>query len=978
MNKLIRGKSIFHRISLILCMTALLQGAIFFVFMRSSDTFNQISRDAKNVLAERVEFRANSLYNVLTDNINNRRIYNEVINAAVQMSETGNEEMSPTLFHGLLSVLNSTRSSGAFVILDADVMHTSYYPSLYLRDTEPASIALNNADILALYGSGSYVKQMAVPFDTLWRPHVSLDANEDTSAFYFKPLQAASAYPDLTMFDLGYWSQPFQLSENDVSIITYTLPLRNEAKEVIGVVGIEFNFDYLKSLLNYDELNKSLKSAYALGILNSDNSIQPLFISGPAYSDLADTLQLEDPMENTYSISNIAEASTLSYRTLNLYNANTPFSNEQWALMGIVHSGSLLTSVKELHMTLLLSFLISLVIALCASIMASYFFTSPVKQLAQRLKAINNHGDIHLPKVNIAEIDDLSQSIEKLSKDVSFASSRLSQILHVVNIPLGAIEYSNVRDYVYCTEMVAELLEFSPANAHKMDMRHDEFIKEIEQFREKIKLTYPHGSMHQDHSDIHTVQFKTTKGIVRWIRFHVIQHEEETLIVVNDVTDEIREKQKLEYERDYDPLTKLLNRNAFRKEVNNLLAINKDQPGAMIMWDLDNLKYINDTYGHDYGDKYIASAAHVFNQLSKQNAIVSRMAGDEFLAYIYKYNDQKEVKEIIRQVQQNLLDTMLKFSDNTTLPIRASAGISWYPDNGITFDELVRHADFAMYNAKNTIKGGVKEFSPQNYARDELLFSGKEELNMLIEENRVRFVYQPIVDATTGDIYGYEALMRPISDNIKSPLDLFRLAKAQSKLYQMEELTWMNILKEYCENIEHFGGRKIFLNSIPNAVLPEYDFIYLETNYGDYLKNIVVEIIESDDLDIECMKRKQEFCHKHNALIAIDDYGSGYNNEGMLLKINPHFIKIDMEIVQGVARDKDREQLVKNIVQFAHSKNSIVIAEGIENMPDLQICIKLGVDLVQGYYLGKPNSEIIEIKDEKKKLVRSLAQVYET
>ena len=148
--------------------------------------------------------------------------------------------------------------------------------------------------------------------------------------------------------------------------------------------------------------------------------------------------------------------------------------------------------------------------------------------------------------------------------------------------------------------------------------------------------------------------------------------------VIEDVTREVKEKRKIEYDRDHDLLTHLLNRRAFQAEVTKRLREEDVKTAAFIMWDLDNLKYINDTYGHDFGDQYIKDAAKTLSELAIYNGIVARMSGDEFYAFIYGYEDKKQIKEIVEMTQEKLYNTTIKMPNGTDLRIRASVGIAWY------------------------------------------------------------------------------------------------------------------------------------------------------------------------------------------------------------------------------------------------------------------------------------------------------------
>ena len=968
-----KPKTLFRSILLILCGTAILQGIIFLSVLSTSDTLKMMEQDDYEMLSERVEYRSKEITSILNEHTHDPSVYQGVIESARVLYHTKNEDINginQTITNQLINVINSFKCSGAFVILDKETLGLPYYPTLYLRDSEPTTITPNNGDLTALFGQSSLIKEMNLPMEPIWTTSIDLTDKTQESSFYFTPVHHAKENPTYNSEDLGFWSPPFRINEEDYEIITYSMPIRDENQTVIGVVGLEFSTDFLESVLTYEELDNSLSNAYLLGILNDDGSMSHSLISGPAYRYLdQETIYLEQIENTTYRLENLQEESVGAASYLNLYTSNTPFSSQKWVLLGVVSKAQLLSNVYTLQKTTYISIAVAMIAALLAAIWASYRFSTPFIQLKNRLKEGSCDGKISLPRVDISEIDDLSLAIEDLSKDVAYASSRLSQILKIVNIQVGAVEYSLTRDHVFCTEMVTSLLEFKNT---KENMSHLEFEEEMDCFKQKIQsYEWEEGNAHSNHQII-LIKYCNTHKDIYWIRIHVMKHKEEYLLVINNVSEEIFEKKRLEHERDHDALTNLLNRRAFKEQITQKLQEPQHQQGVMVMWDLDNLKYINDTYGHDMGDRYIRTAAEVLGSHSPAHAITSRMAGDEFLIYLYEYPSIKDYKNVIRNLHKTMQETTLELPDGSLQPIRASAGIAWYPQDGNSYEDLLKHADYAMYDAKNSIKGSIKEFNSNSYDKDKILINGKEELNRIIEENLVRFVYQPIVNAKTGEIFGYEALMRPISETITSPLDLFRLAKAQRKLYQMEWLTWKNVMEDCHNNDAFLHNRKLFVNSIPNAMLSLDDLAYLEKISGDYLSHIVIEIIESDDLDFECMKHKQAFAQKHHEQFAIDDFGSGYNNDGMLLKITPEYIKIDMEIIQGVASDKDREQLVKNLVQFAHSKHILVIAEGIETIPDLKVCVKLGVDLLQGYYLGKPGALITALPQEKIQLLLSL------
>ncbi|HHX61113.1 MAG TPA: bifunctional diguanylate cyclase/phosphodiesterase, partial [Epulopiscium sp.] len=388
------------------------------------------------------------------------------------------------------------------------------------------------------------------------------------------------------------------------------------------------------------------------------------------------------------------------------------------------------------------------------------------------------------------------------------------------------------------------------------------------------------------------------------------------------------------------------------------------------MWDLDNLKYINDTYGHDHGDRYIQKAASILNEFTIYNAIVARMSGDEFYTFIYGYKEKEEIRKRIKEIQTRLYNTLLIMPDDETLRIRASAGIAWYPEDSKDYDELVKYSDFTMYEIKSKDKGNIGEFNKANYNKDSILLHGKEELNHFIDQELVKYAFQPIVEIKTGKVFAYEALMRPQTKKLSSPLDVIRLAQSQSKLYEIERLTWFKAMECFEEQKEHFGDTKIFINSIPSYVLSKQDLEVFEKKFSNYLSRIVIEITENEQSNEECTKIKQETAARWGSHLALDDFGSGYNSEVALLVLSPKFVKIDMTIVQGIDTDENRQKLLSNIISYAKIRDIKIIAEGVESKAQMSKLIEFGVDYMQGHYLGKPQIVPQEVDPKLKSFIQ--------
>lgn len=240
--------------------------------------------------------------------------------------------------------------------------------------------------------------------------------------------------------------------------------------------------------------------------------------------------------------------------------------------------------------------------------------------------------------------------------------------------------------------------------------------------------------------------------------------------------------------------------------------------------------------------------------------------------------------------------------------------------------------------------------------------------NRMVAKNTFRYHFQPIVDAKTGDIFAYEALMRSSAEADLPPRDILKYAEISQQLYSIEYYTFYNTLRAYFVNQQKFAGRKMFINSIPSVFLSEKDLAELTELYGDITKNTVVEILEDDEDTTESCRYFEQLRERFGCLIAIDDYGSGYANEMKLLNNNPNFIKVDISLISSIDSDMKKQLLVSNIIKFASQYGIRVLAEGVETKEELETLLELGVDLLQGFYLARPNAELLpalnpEIRD---------------
>ena len=438
---------------------------------------------------------------------------------------------------------------------------------------------------------------------------------------------------------------------------------------------------------------------------------------------------------------------------------------------------------------------------------------------------------------------------------------------------------------------------------------------------------------------------------------HILGESASEVGLAEDMTTTVLEQQRIEHERDYDTLTGLYRRRAFDRACDALFQ----QPeklgcAALLMMDLDNLKQINDTYGHDWGDQYIRQTGQCFAANTPASTICSRLSGDEFLIFFYGYQDQAQLRAQLELLSAALQRSVSILPNGKQLHISISGGIAWYPTDGHDLLTLKKYADFAMYQVKHSHKGRMCDFDIGSYHQEAYAAQTQQDFELLLQEELVSYHFQPIYSARSGRVAAYEALMRVDLPTLHSPAQVMQLAHETGRLYEIERITVFHS-SEIFQRMQAQGllqsDALLFINSIANVSLTVEDVEEYAQRYPELLKRLVVEITEQEDLDRACLERKRNI-PGFSGSVALDDYGSGYSNELNLLELSPRYIKIDISIVRGIDTDRDKQQIVSNIVAYAHARSMQLIAEGIETEAQLRTVIGLGVDLLQGYYLSRP------------------------
>lgn len=642
----------------------------------------------------------------------------------------------------LINMLRSNKVTGAFIVLNTDnleeLTEKGIYknkPGIYVRDYDPkSSYTDRNTDLLLEYAPTEIVKNMNISLDSGWKPQFAFEDMQQYGAYLYEPYQAALGMDERTELeasDMGYWSEPYQLSANDQEAISYSVPLILENGTVYGVLGVELSLSYLEDMLPSEELKDKDAGSYLLGIeKNSDTEITNVLISGSDYSMVnGDKKVTEIYTKNNRQLikNNLSEDIYCDVEYLTLYNTNTPFEQQRWVLTGIVRGKNLFRFSSTVEKMLIRGTLATLIAGILGGILISLVISRPVTELTKSVRKMKPFSRIEFSRTGIREIDLMASELEHLNRETLYAAERFSYIVSAANLHLAVFEINKDEDSVFITGSFFEMLGLKQQDVTSLTEKGFwDMLDLLDQYKQhstagrndeilyKIPVKSENSTQNQKSAeDDSTEPWK-------YIRITLKYNTSRYIGLVEDITDTAIEKENIEYERDHDLLTGLLNRRAFNRSMTEKFEHGRLvlKTAALIMIDLDELKYVNDTYGHDYGDKYIKTAAECFEKYTPESTIICRRSGDEFNLFFYGYQDKEEIRACIRNLQAEIRNVSIHLPDHTELPIRMSAGIAWYPDDSAIYQKLKTYADFAMYQIKHTSKNQFGEFDKDAYLKD--------------------------------------------------------------------------------------------------------------------------------------------------------------------------------------------------------------------------------------------------------------------
>lgn len=985
-----RGKSVFMTFMRPLLILLLIETLVMLGILTASGVIPQLKRNSENILEKQVQNRSVYLGNLMEEWSDLDMLASTINGETQRMLDAGklsleklgssSDECAPLLLHvvdDMISTLYAKQVNGIFVVFNTDGLpahgeEMQKHTGICIRDMDPdATPSAKNEDLLLARAPIAVVRALNISMDESWEPMFSVPETREDYGFAER-LRTAGLDNIEDASDYGYWNpKPYALLDGSDGI-TYSIPLVLNDGTIYGVLGVELLGDYLRTLAPTEELQSGADCGVYMLLMHDEESDSEgeasVVICAGESSAAPETLKLTPEHDGyTFTWTDGREYFAAS-ETFDLYNRNAPFENEQWQLVGAMPKDALYAFTQSLIVLLLLDLLLMVLIGLFGSFLISGMLANPIKRLSKEIaKSKASEGIPELPRTGMLEIDRFSDAFTALSREAVSASTRFLRVIQLTSIELGGFEIRYDEDIVFVTENFFPMLGVNDGNAREMTVaefeeRTDYIKKTCKQFRER------------DGSVVYRV---TADGKRRYVRINSTNTPGGRAGVAEDVTVTALERKRVEDERDYDVLTGLLNRRAFYAQVSELFKTPETLGhAALMMYDLDDLKYINDHYGHDCGDKYISQAGRRFSDSAPERAKCSRVSGDEFFILLYGYESREELRRDLNAFAGKIKDNRFRLPNGETMPISASGGVAWYPEDSTDFQQLMKFADFAMYQIKHGRKDGVGEFDLNLYNRAGLRKKAREDFYTLLSENRIGYQFQPIIDARTGETAAYEALMRTDLQALRGPDTIIDLAHEEDRLQEIEDLTWLNAPAAYMKLLDEGKVRpeaKLFINSIASVALSEEAAKRYMREFARIRDKVVAEITETDRMTPEILEAKRNL-PGGMGVFALDDYGSGYNGDRALLDLRPKYIKVDFSIIRDIDKDASKRHILLNTLGYAHERDMLVIAEGLETEEELKTAIALGCDMVQGFLLAKPADVPEKVPEHIVKLIRDMQE----
>ena len=726
------GRTVFHTAMQPLVMLILLQAAILLVSLYLSGIFSQVNSNERSILGKQVVNRANYLEIQMTQQWSdiaelaqsiNRKTQAAIEQGAIRLDLLENDSKEASKLIGMIctdmiETMYRNKNSGIYVIFNTSSLDGNVEPKtgFHVRDFDPTVNATTQySDLLLECAPIFTVKAMNISTDTGW--DTRYDFGTAYGDYFCKPfMEAYRAMRKLEAVDYACWNSSAQSSLP--SGLTYSMPLMLEDGTLYGVLGVELLDDYVGDSLPYDELGFGTDGTYMLALFDKETNRATLkMVSGKTRLRRGETIALTPGKDGSYAFEQDGKKIVTQMDRLTVYDMYAPFDSETWVLMGATTAQSLYAFSKRVSRMILLAIALMLIFDAAGSVLIARRLSKPIEKLSKEvdIARMNENGIPRLSITGIREIDHFAEAFAGLSREAINTSTRFLRMLDMASVDIAGCEFDTSKEAdvtpAFATDNFFPLLGVPNGDAGNVT------LGQIKMLQSKMTNSILSVEKKGDSTLLHV---RSLDGKERYVRLKETQIESRTIVLAEDVTTSTLERLRIERERDYDLLTGLYNRRAFYRFAGRLFdRPDKMKHAAVVMMDLDNLKRTNDTFGHEWGDRYIHEAAVCFLRNIPDGTLCARVSGDEFNILFCGYDSREAVQRAIDKLVSGVENSHFNLPDGQATRIHVSGGIAWYPEDGTELMELIKCADFAMYQMKRNEKGRFGVFDRTQYNRTE-------------------------------------------------------------------------------------------------------------------------------------------------------------------------------------------------------------------------------------------------------------------
>ncbi|NLC37453.1 MAG: EAL domain-containing protein [Alcaligenaceae bacterium] len=429
----------------------------------------------------------------------------------------------------------------------------------------------------------------------------------------------------------------------------------------------------------------------------------------------------------------------------------------------------------------------------------------------------------------------------------------------------------------------------------------------------------------------------------------------------SDITKQKEANAFIWQQANYDHLTGLPNRQLFQERLEKEIKRSEATgiPMALVYLDIDDFKELNDTVGHDFGDKLLAAAAKRLQSCIRSSDTVARLGGDEFMLILGNLSDFDRVDRICNQVVERLAEPFKLDGEQAAISI--SMGITFYPMDGDSSKDLMQNADLAMYAAKARGKQQVVRFLPSMQTHMNMRREMAKDLSVALQGDQFHLTYQPIVELKSGRIDKVECLLRwkHPDKGLVSPNVFVPFAEDTGLINSIGKWVFKQATAQIAQWCELRPGLQASINVSP------VQFMSKELSSDAWLEHLTGMGLEGGQLVVEITERllmgvdgdvssKLIAFRDAGVQIALDDFGTGYSSMSYLKRFDIDYIKIDQSFIRNLGRDSEDLVLCEAMIGMAHRLGLQVVAEGVETPLQRDLLIKAGCDFAQGYLFSPP------------------------